>query len=411
MATAHGLPHRHPGSTTMARSPNAWLVAAVAAAAGIGLGTVGAVVQRATPWTVGDLRIVAAVDGPAPRVETSETTHGFGTVGTGATGTYAFVVRNTGDGPLTLRKGTTSCTCTVSDFDTEGGGSPDGAKIVPPGSETKIRVQWKGKPPGGPFRQQATILTDDPRRPEVVFTVEGTVVPTWRARPDLLTVPRVSASAGERVTTDVFTFGTQPPAVGEAVLDDDKTAQFVSLATAPLSAEEIAAEPGATGGFRVTVDLRPGLPIGPLKRMVRVSFTMPEPLVAEIPLEGTVGGDLVLAGPGWDSSRQALLLGTVSGKTGLRTRVFLTAKGPHRESVRPTVREVIPESLEVSVGAGSPIGTGGAVRIPIDIVIQPGSRAVNHLCSQQGPAGRIVLETGHPDSPEFTIPVCVAVGP
>ena len=58
-----------------------------------------------------------------------------------------------------------------------------------------------------------------------------------------------------------------------------------------------------------------------------------------------------------------------------------------------------------------PLGTGGAIRIPIDIVIPPDSRAVNHLCSQQGPAGRIVLATGHPDSPEFTIPVCVAVGP
>ena len=138
---------------------------------------------------------------------------------------------------------------------------------------------------------------------------------------------------------------------------------------------------------------------------------MPEDLVAEVPLEGTVGGDLVLAGPGWDSSRQALLLGTVSGKMGMRTRIFLTAKGPHRDSVRPSVREVVPESLQVTVGAGSPIGTSGVVRIPIDIVIPAGSRAANHLCSQQGPAGRIVLVTGHPESPEFSIPVCVAIGP
>jgi hypothetical protein len=390
---------------------NAWQVAAVAAVAGVAIGAGGAFLQRSTPWTVGDLRVTSAPSGPAPQVETAETRHAFGTLGTGGSGSHEFVVRNEGDGPLTLRKGTTSCTCTVSDFEAIEGGSADGTRVVPSGGETKIRVQWKGKPPGGPFRQQATILTDDPRRPEVVFTVEGTVVPTWKAIPDLLAVPRLSASSGERVTTDVFTYGTESPAVTEVALDDPKFAQSVSFATAPLSAEEVAAETGATGGFRLTVDLKPGLPIGPLKRTVRVSFTMPEPLVAEIPLEGTVGGDLVMAGPGWDSSRQALLLGTVSGKAGLRTRVFLTAKGPHRDSVRPTVREVVPEALQVTIGDGSPIGTGGAVRIPIDIVIPPGSRAVNHLCSQQGPAGRIVLATGHPDSPEFTIPVCVAVGP
>jgi hypothetical protein len=390
---------------------NAWWVAVVAAVAGVAVGAGGAFLQRATPWTVGDLRVASAVSGPAPRAETGEVRHAFGTLGTGGSGSHEFLVRNGGDGALTLRKGTTSCTCTVSDFEAIEGGSADGTRVVPPGGETKIRVQWKAKPPGGPFRQQATILTDDPRRPEVVFTVEGTVVPTWKAVPDLLAVPRVSASSGERVTADVFTYGTEPPVVTEATLDDLKIAQFVSLATAPLSAEEVAGETGATGGFRLTVDLKPGLPIGPLKRMIQVSFTMPEPLVAEIPLEGTVGGDLVMAGPGWDSSRQALLLGTVSGKTGLRTRVFLTAKGPHRDSVRPTVREVVPELLQVTIGDGSPIGTGGAVRIPIDIVIPPDSRAVNHLCSQQGPAGRIVLATGHPDSPEFTIPVCVAVGP
>lgn len=390
---------------------NAWQVAAVAAVAGVAIGASGAFLQRSTPWTVGDLRVTSAPSGPAPHAETAETRHAFGTLGTGGSGSHEFVVRNAGDGPLTLRKGTTSCTCTVSDFEAIEGGSADGTRVVPPGGETKIRVQWKGKPPGGPFRQQATILTDDPRRPEVVFTVEGTVVPTWKAVPDLLAVPRLSASSGERLTTDVFTYGTESPAVTEVALDDPKFAQSVSFATAPLSAEEVAAETGATGGFRLTVDLKPGLPIGPLKRTVRVSFTMAEPLVAEIPLEGTVGGDLVMAGPGWDSSRQALLLGTVSGKAGLRTRVFLTAKGPHRNSVRPTVREVVPEALQVTIGDGSPIGTGGAVRIPIDIVIPPGSRAVNHLCSQQGPAGRIVLATGHPDSPEFTIPVCVAVGP
>jgi len=138
---------------------------------------------------------------------------------------------------------------------------------------------------------------------------------------------------------------------------------------------------------------------------------MPEEVTAEIPLEGTVGGDLVLAGPGWDSSRQALMLGTVSGTAGFKTRIFLSAKGPHREAVRPTVEETVPDLLEVTIGEGSPVGSGSVIRIPIEIAIPPGSRGVNHICSEQAPAGRIVLATGHPDSPTLSIPVCVAVGP
>ena len=105
------------------------------------------------------------------------------------------------------------------------------------------------------------------------------------------------------------------------------------------------------------------------------------------------------------------MLGTVSGKTGHRSQLFLTARGPHRDAVRPVVREVVPDSLQVTIGAAGEIGDGGVVRVPIEIVIPAGSRPVNHLCTQQGPAGRILLETGHPDTPVLAIPVCVAIGP
>jgi hypothetical protein len=391
---------------------NAWRVAVVAVAAGVGVGAAAAAIKHAVPWQVGDLLPVGRTgDDPVPRAEVPETRHAFGTIGTGGTGSHEFTVKNTGDGPLTLRKGTTSCTCTVSDFDSDTGGSPDGTKVVPPGGDTRIRIQWKGRGAGGPFRQQATILTDDPRRPELAFVIEGTIVPTWRAAPETIVLSRITASTGVQAAADVFTYGKEPPTVTAITIDDPQAAQFFSLATSPLSAAAIAGETGATGGFRIDVDVKPGLPLGPLKKLIRVGFTMPEEMTAEVPLEGTVGGDLVMAGPGWDSSRQALLLGTVSGKVGLRTRVFLTAKGPHRESVRPKVRETVPESLQVTVGSGSSIGTGGVIRFPIDIVIPPDSRPANHICSRQGPAGRIVLETGHPESPEFSIPVCVAIGP
>jgi hypothetical protein len=118
-----------------------------------------------------------------------------------------------------------------------------------------------------------------------------------------------------------------------------------------------------------------------------------------------------LAGAAWDSSHQVLSLGTVSGKTGLRTQLFLTAKGPHRESVRPVIREAIPPSLQVDIGESKPVGSGAVMRTPLTIVIPPGSPPANNLCSEQATAGRIVLDTGHPDSPTLTIRVCVAIGP
>jgi hypothetical protein len=51
------------------------------------------------------------------------------------------------------------------------------------------------------------------------------------------------------------------------------------------------------------------------------------------------------------------------------------------------------------------------LRFPLTITIPPGSPTCNHLCSQQARGGRIVIETGHPDTPTLTIPVCVAISP
>ncbi len=128
-------------------------------------------------------------------------------------------------------------------------------------------------------------------------------------------------------------------------------------------------------------------------------------------MEGSVTGDLALAGQAWDSSQDVLKLGTVSSREGLRTSVFLTAKGPHRSSVRPTIREIVPDSLQVVVDEGKPVGSGNVIRFQISITIPPGSGPCNYIGTPQAPAGKIVLDTGHPESPTLTVPVCIAIAP
>jgi hypothetical protein len=394
------------------RLPSAWVVAGVAACLGAAVGGGIATLEAATrPWRAGDFAVASSrPSGPAPQVEVPETQFAFGTVGVGAKGVHEFVIRNTGSAPLELAKGATSCTCTVSDFEEKEGGST-GVRVVQPGESTKLKVQWRGKGDGGPFRQQASVLTNDPSRPQVAFVVEGTVVPTYKAVPNVVTLPKLSTSSRETVTVTFFTFGQEQPTVDSLTVTDEQTAEFYSLTSAPLEPTALAAENGATGGFLVTAEIRPGLPIGPLRQSIKVVFRMPEELVAELPVEGSVSGDLALAGTAWDSSREALLLGTVSSRTGTEANLFLTVKGPHRADVKPVVRQVIPDSLRVVVGEGKPVGSGNVIRIPLTITIPPGSPPANHICSTQAPAGKIVFDTGHPDSPTLTIPVCIAIAP
>lgn len=237
------------------------------------------------------------------------------------------------------------------------------------------------------------------------------MVPTWKAVPEAVVLPGITAGGGARGGVTVFTYGAVPPTEVSAEIDGDDADRLFAVSTPPLAGGAETDEAGATGGFRVEVEVKPGLPLGRLRRTISVTFDMDGEVTAEIPLDGQVGGDLVLAGPGWDTTRQSLMLGTVSGRAGLATQLFITAKGPHAGAVRPVVRETVPGSLAVKVGESRPVGSGGSLRIPLEIAIAPGSGPVNHLCSESGPPGRIVLDTGHPDAPTLTIPVCVSIGP
>ncbi len=401
------------GGDMAVRAPGAWTVAVAAVIAGAVAGAGSAMLQASlVPWRIGEfLAEPGNVPPDAPRVEVTETTHLFGTIGTGTSGSHRFEIRNTGERPLTLSRGSSSCSCTVSDFDVADGAAADSTKVVPPGERTFVTVKWQGKPPGGPFRQQVTIVTDDPRRPEIVFAVEGTVVPTWLAVPESLSLDQFSTSSSHQASATIYTFGQALPEVESVIVDGPDADRFFVIKTTNLSAEEVATQPEATGGFRIDVEVKPGLPIGPLRRTITALFKMPEDVTASLPMQGNVSGDLALAGAGWDAARQTLVLGTVSGRQGFKRRVFFTAKGEHRELVRPVVREVVPDSLQVTVGEGAPVGAGNVLRFPIDLEIRPGSRPANHLCSEQGPAGRIVFDTGHPDAPILSIPVCIAIGP
>lgn len=392
------------------RLPSPWLVAAIAAVLGSLTGGGTALLQATlTPLRAGSLVGTGADhSGPRPQVQVPETVHNFGRVSVGGTGSHAFTLRNVGMAPLVVTKGSTSCTCTVSDF--EGGSGDSSSRTIPPGGATTVRIEWKGKGSGGPFRQQATIFTNDPARPEVAFAIEGQVIPVWTAVPPLIGLTGLSAGTPAAATFKLYTYANEPPKLARIGIADEKLADAIRVTAEPLAAAARADEPAATGGFAVSIDIAPGLPLGKLRTDVELAFGFAgEEVLATVPLEGVVTGDLTLVGPAWDRRSKAVRLGTVSRRKGLSTKLFLTVKGASREQVRPVVKEVIPAGLRVDIGEPTSIGGGDLVRIGLTLSVDADSPQANNLCTNAASAGRIVLQTGHPDSPELAIPVCVAI--
>lgn len=390
--------------------PNPWFVAIIASVLG-GLTGSGTALLRATttPLRTGAFATRSAnSSGPRPEARIAETTYNFGRVNLGGTGSHAFVIRNAGNAPLLITKGTTSCTCTVSDFEGEGEGK--NSRTVPPGEDVIVRIEWTGKGDGGPFRQSATILTNDPSQPEIAFSIEGTVIPTWKAEPNGVYVSGLSANAASQAEVKIYTFSEQLPDFNTCQVADDSFADRIAVKHRPLTQEEIQEEPEAKGGFVFTIDISPGLPLGKINTAIKASFSLEdEEIEAVVPLAGIVSGDLMLVGQKWDRRSNVLRLGTVSGQTGLSTKIFLTAKGELRDKVQPRVVDIIPEGLDIKIEPPSQIGGGDVVRIGIEIQIPPGAPPANNLCTETAKPGYILLETGHPKTPTLKIPVCVAI--
>jgi hypothetical protein len=433
------------------RLPSAWTVAALAGLLGLGLGVGTAAIEAiARPMRVGDFSAptfgggAAASGGPKAVIESAE--HDFGSMGSGQSGRHRFYITNAGDAPLKLSRGQSSCGCTIAEV---------GREEIAAGATGEVTVEWRTKGEGGPFRQQVIVHTNDPRRPDVSLRIMGSVVPTWRAIPPSVVFPKLGASERQTATVTLLTYSQPPPVLERISLMEPATADFFTVESRGLGKEELAdvGDPQVTGGLLVTIESLPGLPLGQLRQTVQVKLRSPDgtgsagagnggeggegrgiagaqegrevrptpgptsineatgEIIAEIPVEGVVTGDLAVAGRAWDSTSQSVVLGSVSSRTGLRTEVFLTVKGPNRESVRPKLEEVVPSSMKVDIGASKPVGTGTVRRVPITVTIPAGSPTCNHLGTKQAPPGRIVLSTGHPDMPLMEIPVRVSIEP
>ena len=107
---------------------------------------------------------------PAPKYE-------FGSQPTDTILEHTFEIRNAGNAPLQLTKGSTTCSCTVSTVD---------GKPIPPGSSGWVKLQWNVGKKVGPFTQAATIRTNDPAKEAFQLVVSGMARSEVEVYPDRL---------------------------------------------------------------------------------------------------------------------------------------------------------------------------------------------------------------------------------
>ena len=354
----------------------------------------------------GDLTAAASSSTPVgPKLVLEQPEYDFGKMETNGVGRHDFVLANRGDRPIILSRGKSSCGCCMCVCKAI---LPKQSQI-PPGDAANVTLEWSVKQYTGNYRQTETLTTNDPDRPEVTLGVSGRITPTLQVVPTQLVFSRVPA--GQPAAGEVHLYGYRSQALeilGHEFSDPAK-AEYFTITCQPLAADQLAAEPDARSGYLLRVEVKPSLAAGPFRQQIVLKTNLDSAATVEIPVEGTVGGDITLAGFGWDERTGVLVLGTVAAARGTERRLQVVVRGPHASRVRLNPVRITPDLLKVVVGQSRQIGASTVTQIPLTIRIPPGSRVANHLGSKASELGQIALETGHPKQPELRILVRFAV--
>lgn len=201
-------------------------------------------------------------------------THNFGVGRPGVLMEYTFMIRNSGNAPLTLKLQETTCKCLTMTLDKEE------ATVVQPGEEFPVQLQFRSDKATESFVQQARIKTNDPHptRNTLKLKVEGRIVSRTTVRPDGLEVSDLQSANSTRFNFNLYTFAIDDidPAtiqIDKISIDNALLEEKVKFTWEPLSESEVAAEYQAVGGFKVTGVVPEGMPMNTYSANIYVTTT------------------------------------------------------------------------------------------------------------------------------------------
>jgi hypothetical protein len=365
---------------------------------GAALGTAAAVVAfRSDP----DVPLPLASNSstaPAAKAEVAEPVFNFGKMQRGTWRTHDFVVKNVGTALLTLAVGETSCKCTL-------GVAAD--KPVPPGESVPVRLEWTANSPPGPFRQTATLVTNDRAHSHVTLTIEGEVIAAEGVEPPEFMFDKVSA--GDTRTAHVFVMSMleEEVKIESAELVHPETSKYFEISVDP-APREMLPNKDAKAGVRISLRLKPGMSLGPFTQSVAVRTSLRDVPTLDIPVSGRIVGDISIHGTHWDEARSFLGLGRVKSTDGKKGELTVLIRGPAATDVKLSVASFDPPELRVIIGEPRRL-SDTIVQVPVGISVPPGTPPMVRLGTEQGSEGRVLLNTTHPIIKELSIGVRFSV--
>ena len=343
-----------------------------------------------------------------PKVSVDAESFEYGMLDSQTPGRHDFLVSNIGTGVLTLTKGEATCKCTKYEI----------AKTeLKPGESTKVTMEWTAKGMDGPFRNRATIHTNDPRRNLVELTVTGRVTTAIKAEPETVDFARVQV--GQAATARIRLLGFLPEGfrIEKQEFLEPKYADHFEVKIHRMTSEELANQkpptfegmPSLTKdvkcGYTAELTVKPGLPVGTFRQQLRLTTNVKTTPMVTIPIGGlVVSEDIAVVGYGFDRATQVLDLGVIGAEKDTTRTLTLFATGPHSRQIEFQLAEVSPKDvLDVHVGKRVDLTGKPGTQTQLTVRVPKGTRPVNCSGSEESPMGRILLKTNHPTAEAGTL--------
>jgi len=315
---------------------------------------------------------------------------------------HTFVIKNEGNAPLTLEKGQTSCKCALSDLK---------SNSIDPGKSGKVTLEWKLNVAGKQFRQTAEIMTNDPDYSTIMLEIVGKITDLIRFEPNDIVFSGISDSEGGQAQFRLCGYEIEDFKIIEHQFMNKDSASFFEMTLDELEPTDLENETDASCGYLATLTAKPGLPLGAINQTILLTTNVKEAPKLELPITGTVVGDIYVVGPGvFDHEHNLVKFGTVIASEGAKTSLRLLVKGPYRHDVRLKIKEVTPAGvLAASLGEPRQVNKGAVYMHLLTVEVPKDARTVNCLGSKQGEMGKVLIETTHPITKELPVYVKFAV--
>ncbi len=340
----------------------------------------------------------------------------FGVMEPGSKGEHNFVVKNVGEYALTLEIVGSTCKCTVGKLD---------KSLIGPGEQTEINLTWDVKASSEDFGQSAILKTNDPTRGELNLKIKGRAISQMTMAPRSFNFGEVESGEIISLESVVYSFMADPIVPTTQKLSDASMNEFTTFSVTELDVSSVTDKVYATAtqAFKVTGEIRPGLPQGAVQQNFLFGFFEKSAMGDDgkfdeskqkqfsIALTGRIVGAMSMV----ETSKcqpfeggYVYTIGRVNPMVAKPERGNIMLRGKYKDSVKLSLGEVEPAGI-LKAELGEPVGRGPTILYPLRLWIDPEANAIERLGKSDDDYGIVWIRTDNPEVSPLRLKVRFAV--